>query len=160
MWWFKYTWKCFYNHFFATRLFHKTKLKRSDRIINNITRNWYVPESYHYFSRLKPKPSSEFLLLLMSESTEVEVGEGACWGNGCWTSSLYEAEKCALATPTPKWWILRLLTWRGGDTATVCHCNRTFWIWCTTVRLPLLIFQLVSSRAGSGLIKNSCRKYN
>ena len=35
-------------------------------------------ELYHYLLRLKLKPSPEFLLLIMGESTEVEVGEGAC----------------------------------------------------------------------------------
>ena len=48
---------------------------------------WYkLLESYHYSVRLKLKPSPEFLLLLTGESTEVEVGEGTCWREGCGTS--------------------------------------------------------------------------
>ena len=41
--------------------------------------------------------------LLMTKSTEIEIWEWVCWGNGCWTSPLYEAEECAFSKFTSKW---------------------------------------------------------
>ena len=57
----------------------------------------------------------------MGKSTEVKIWEGACRGDGCWTTPLYEAEECALATPTPKWWLLSFLTWRGLVLSSALH---------------------------------------
>ena len=70
----------------------------------------------------------------MSESTDVKVGEGTCWRNGCWTTSLYETEECARATAIPKWCLLRLPTWRraGSPTLSCCNGRRAFWIWQRT----------------------------
>ena len=70
-------------------------------------------------------PAPQSLLLLMSESTEVKVGEGTCWGDGCWTTSLYEAEECALATPTPKWCLARSLGRKGSCISTFCWTNNS-----------------------------------
>ena len=115
--------------------------------------SWYqFLKSYHYFSRLWSKPSPEFMLLLMSESTEVKIGERACWGDGCWTASLYEAEKCALAAPTSKWWLLRPVIWRRAGISTV-YCWMDNWSFCSTIIWFLhMTFQLVFNRTGSSLL--------
>ena len=85
----------------------------------------------------KLKPSLEFLLLLMSESTE--VGEGTCWGDRCSTIPL--SEWCAPATPTIKWWLLRSITWRGSGPATVCCCtsSKAFWSWYIELAWGILV---------------------
>ena len=94
----------------------------------------------------------------MGESTQIKVGEGACWWGGLWTAPFYEAKERALSTPTPKW---RLFIGRWTFTATVvtlmsafiiilrtrvsvCHifflscyllscCSRGIWVQCTVI---------------------------
>ena len=46
-------------------------------------------------------------------ATGVKIREGTWtyWGDRFWTANCYEGEECALATATPKWWLLWSLTW-------------------------------------------------
>ena len=67
----------------------------------------------YYFLWFHTQPTSKFLLLLMGESTHIEVWERGTFWNGFWTTMFNITKECAVATPTPKWWPLRSVPLTG-----------------------------------------------